>query len=71
MAPPRKGGRNMRHVNVYDQLNDLVTQFEPSDGTFVEERSHGMIETELACEILEVIVAETIDSDNIRKVIVP
>lgn len=42
--------------NTFDQFNDLVTRLAAADGTIAEERSHEVLATELACEILESVV---------------
>ena len=48
--------QEMSH-NTFDQFNDLVTRLAAADGTLAEERSHELLDTELAREELEAIVA--------------
>jgi hypothetical protein len=43
--------------NTFDQFNDLVTRLAAADGTVAAERSHEILDTELAREVLEAIVA--------------
>jgi hypothetical protein len=42
--------------NKFDQFNDLVTRLAAADGTLADERSHAILDTELAREVLEAIV---------------
>jgi hypothetical protein len=46
----------MRHVNVYDQLNDLVTRLAAADGTVAAERAPDIPATDLSHEGLAAIV---------------
>jgi hypothetical protein len=43
--------------NTFNQFNALVTRLAAADGTLAEARSHEILETELAREVLEAIVA--------------
>ena len=42
--------------NTFAQFNDLVTQLDVADGTVAAERSHELLDTALAREVLEAIV---------------
>jgi hypothetical protein len=48
--------QEMSH-NKFDQFNDLVTRLAATDGTIADERSQELLDTELAREELEAIVA--------------
>jgi hypothetical protein len=43
--------------NTFDQFNDLVTRLAAADGTLAEEHAHEILDTALAREELEAIVA--------------
>jgi hypothetical protein len=53
----------MTHTK-FDQFNDLVTRLAAADGTVAAEHSHEILDTELASEVLEAIVAGMYSYDS-------